>query len=205
MNKSAGLFMLLVGAIALYAVPCHARDITYLLAIGHDGGGGDLALLSNGDSISTSRGWTVKAGLEIPTDQAKTWVTQLSINHKSSPVFLEELGEVFGNWLTGHETFVRMSSNSLEALEFYQAPGGFRAGAGLAYFVSPKVECVETTAGGCASVLGFRFNNALGSIVQIGYVSRNFEFGLRYTFVNYRHDSQKFKGNSAGILFGLRF
>ena len=205
MNKSAGLFMLLVGAIALHAVPCQARDITYLLAIGHDGGGGDLALLSNGYSVSTSGGWTFKAGFEIPTDQAKTWMTQLSINHKSSHAFLDELGEAFASAITGAKAYARMSSNSLEALEFYQAPGGFRAGAGLAYFVSPKVECVETTAGGCASVLGFRYNNALGSIVQIGYVSRNFEFGLRYTFVNYHHDSQKFNGSSAGILFGLRF
>jgi hypothetical protein len=203
-NKSLGLCALLFAAFALHAVPCEARDITYLLAIGHDGGGGDLALLSNGDSISTSRLWTVKAGLEIPTDQAKTWVTQLSIGHKSSHSFLEQLGEVFAS-VAGKEAYARMSSNSLEALEFHQAPGGFRAGAGLAYFVNPKVECVETRARGCASVLGFRFNNALGSIVQIGYVSRNFEFGLRYTFVNYRHDSQKFNGSSAGILFGLRF
>ncbi len=66
----------------------------------------------------------------------------------------------------------------------YRLPN-VRLGGGLTYHLGPTL-----SGSGAASGLNAKYDDALGFVLQADYVLRNrFNFGLRYTSVNYKANS----------------
>ena len=73
----------------------------------------------------------------------------------------------------------------LDALVFYRLPN-FRLGGGLTYHLAPTLKGRRA-----ASSLNAKYDDALGFVLQADFVlDRRFNFGVRYTSVDYRVNSQ---------------
>lgn len=195
---------------ALFNAQCYARDMKFLGAVGWDAAGGNQIPLTSNDSVSASRGLTLKIGLEMPNNEAKTFVTQFFLGYKTSHGVFEELGESFSDFLASafglsDHRYAQFKRYPIEVIEQYQFPERFRVGAGITYYLNPTVVCVETQSGGCSSISSIDFNNALGVLIQFSYAWKTVELGVRYTFIDYKNAGQRYDGSEAGLFVGFGF
>jgi hypothetical protein len=195
----------------LFHAQCYAldlKDIELLGSLGWDDSKGDQIALPSTDSTSASRGWAVKVGLEIPNNESKTFVTQFLLGYKTSHSFLDETGEALADifpklFHVGNHRYSRFTRYPIEVVEQYQFSDKYRLGVGVTYHLNPKLECVETQEGACASIPSMRFNDARGALIQFSRQWEAAEVGVRYTSIDYKKNDQRFDGGSWGLFVVL--
>ncbi len=102
---------------------------------------------------------------------------------------------------------ITWSTVPVELMEFYRA-GNVRTGAGFVYQTSPKL-AVDVTGSPLNGT--YNFNNAVGTVVQIGWAPRKsaVSLDLRYTAIKYKQSGianpQSISGNSVGLNMSFFF
>jgi len=188
---------------ALFSAQCYALDVKLLGAIGWDDAGGDRISLPNADSASASRGLTSKIGLEVWNNESKTFATQFYLGNKSSHTIVEEIGRGLPNMFIGR--YARFTRETIEIVEQYQFSDQYRLGAGITYHLNPRLECVEREVDACKSISTIHLNDAWGGLIQFsGVWNDTVEAGIRYTFIDYKNDGQRYDGSSWGLFAGFR-
>jgi len=164
--------------ISAAAVPVcsHAADVRPIIKAGVDFGGDTLVSVgvtgggSSSRSISANDGVYVGGGASILMD-SKVLEVELSASYKFFTIHAQN-GDIDWNVLP------------LDALVFYRMPN-VRLGGGLTYHLGPTLK-----GSGAANGLEAKYDDALGFVLQADYVLKNrFNFGLRYTNVNYKANS----------------
>ena len=163
--------------------------------------------------------WTISLGLDFGGD---TLVTMIYTDGHDSDIKAGELfhfnaGVIIPNGTTDFETqftigwkFDKSSAENgdvsfdrfpVEILEFYKLRR-FRFGGGITYHINPSLD-----GDGFASGIEAEFDDALGFVLQVDYMFRQFSVGLRYTDIEYevKDSGVDVDGNSIGIVLGLRF
>ena len=177
MTRSAIRISLPVLALILTAsVGSHAADVRPIIKAGFDFGGDTVVSVgvtggsSSSKSIKANDGVFVGGGASILMDSKKVEV-ELSASYKFWTIAAQN-GDI--DWTV----------LPLDALVFYRMPN-VRLGGGLTYHLSPTL-----SGSGAASGLKAKYDDALGFVLQGDYVLKNrFNFGLRYTSVNYKANS----------------
>ena len=159
---------------------------------------------SSDDKVSGGQGLGIRAGLEIPNDEAKTFATQVFAGYKSSHGPIAAITE----GLFYHH-YIELSRWTVDLLEQYRFAEKFRFGAGATYHFGMKLRCVTTdnqTSAPCGASSPSRPDNALGALAQISSIpSDTFEMGVRYTHIDYKMGGQPFRENAWGLFMVLGF
>jgi hypothetical protein len=171
----------------------HAADIRPLLKAGVDLGGDAMvtAVFANGETetIRANEGFYMGGGAAI-IDAARNMEYHLSLAYKVAAVDASN-GDI--DW----------TRFPLEALAFYRFARG-RAGAGLVYHISPKLE-----GSGVVGGLDVKFKNALGAVLQADWrITEKIAAGLRYTILEYDAKGAfagSAKSNGVGLSFSMNF
>jgi len=193
--------------ISAAAVPVcsHAADVRPIIKAGFDFGGDTVVSVgvtgggSSSKSIKANDGVFVGGGASILMD-SKELEVELSASYKFSTIAAQN-GDI--DWTV----------LPLDALVFYRLPN-VRLGGGLTYHLGPTLR-----GSGAASGLDAKYDDALGFVLQGDYVLRNrYNFGLRYTSVNYKANSiqtsptlaasrpaQNPKTSGLGFVFSMSF
>ena len=160
------------------AVPAtsYAVDVRPIIKAGFDFGGDSVVSVgvtgggSSSRSIKANDGVFVGGGASILMD-SKVLEVELSASYKFFTIHAQN-GDI--DWTV----------LPLDALVFYRLPN-VRLGGGLTYHLGPTLK-----GSGAASGLDAKYDDALGFVLQADYVLKNrFNFGLRYTSVNYKANS----------------
>ncbi len=175
--------------LSLFATAAHAVEFKGVVGVSVDFGGETLMSGTYTDGSS----WSVKAnggvalygGVVAVTGDFETQAT---------------LGYKFGGPQAQNGS-VTFDTIPFELMEFYRADS-IRAGLGLAYQMSPKL---SVSIPGSLLNGTYNFNNALGTIVQIGWAPRKapFSIDVRYTAISYKlanvANPRSISGNSVGL------
>jgi hypothetical protein len=163
---------------------------------------GNQVALPNTDSTSASKGWALKAGLEIPNNESKTFVTQFLLGYKTSSAF-SDLSDLLEFFSLGRQRYTRFTRYPIEIVEQYQFSDKYRLGVGVTYHLNSKLECVEVKADACNSISPIRFNDARGALIQFSRKWEAAEIGVSYTSIDYKKDDRRFDGSSWGLFVVL--
>ncbi len=180
--------------LTLLAAPAQAVEVRGLAKLGFDFGGDTLvtATYTSGTTskIKANEGLSLGGGVSILTG-GKSMSFDLTAAWKFTSI--DATNQTFD--------FTRYP---LEALAFYNFSGdhGVRLGAGPSYQLNPKYK-----ASGNLSNLNLNFDNALGYVVQLDYLSKTnprarggIDWGLRYIAVDYKFNGLKVaSGNGLGF------
>lgn len=179
------------------AATAQAVEFKGVAGLGLDFGGDVLASVNDAGStleVRANEGFGFNGGVVMVTGSFETQAT---------------VGYKFGESLSkkGSVTFFVVP---VELMAFYRT-SNLRMGAGFSYHNSPKV--VEDIPGTSAT---YKFDNALGTVVQIGYAPKisdrhlsSISLDLRYTAIKYKQSGvdypPDFSGNSVGLYMGFIF
>jgi len=183
------------------------RDIKGLGSLTIDAAQGDRIPLANVEPVPAGLGWGLRAGLEIPNTEAKTFFTQAFAGYKTSYGPLGHVGEFFTRASPlSNQAYAELHRWTADLMEQYRFAGDFRFGLGATYQFGLRLRCVEIEAGACGSAQTTKPENAWGALAQLSYViSDTFEFGARYTRIDYKTGGQRYDGNTWGVFMVLGF
>lgn len=189
MTRSRLLKFLPIGLLlALSAAPSYA-DLRPVIVAGLEFGGEKIASTTSGESFHANELFSLGGGASYLTD-AKNIEVQVTLAWK------------YGN-LNASDGSIKFTRYPLDALVFYRM-NKFRFGGGLTYHLNPKL-----SADGVAAPLdGFKFDNALGLVLQADYLlTEQASIGLRYTNLSYKPKGggDSLSSNGGGVMFGYRF
>jgi hypothetical protein len=197
--------VLMFAAAAMTPLGSHAAEVRPLIKAGFNFGGDTVVSVgvtggvdSSTKSIKANEGVFVGLGASVLMD-SKTVEMEVSASYKFATIAAQD-GDI--DW-----TVV-----PLDALVFYRLPY-VRLGGGLTYHLGPRLK-----GSGAASDLNAKYDDALGFVLQADYALGNqFNFGLRYTSVNYKAKSTlpsatlgvtpaaNAKTSGIGIVFSMSF
>lgn len=185
---------LAAGGLVLLASANMARASDVIIETGLHFGGDTFAtvLFSSGDTVDIDAGelFSIAVGGVIP--MGHNLETQLTLGWKYDGTSADN----------GDVSFERYPLN---ALLFYRG-SHWRVGGGVTYHLNPEVDGSGVGAG-----LQADFDNAWGSLIEVGYQFNVFYLGGRLTFIDYETVSssftskEAFNGDSVGIIFAARF
>jgi hypothetical protein len=155
-----------------------AADVIPIIKAGYDFGGdtvGSVSLASGSGSstksVKANEGAFVGLGALFLTD-LKVLEAEVSLSYKFSSLAVQNAD-------------IDWTVLPLDALVFYRLPN-FRLGGGVTYQLDPTLKGRKQ-----ASSLNAKYDNALGFVLQTDYVlDKRFNFGVRYTSVDYKLHSQ---------------
>jgi hypothetical protein len=172
------------------AVPAasHAVDIRPMIKGGFDFGGEEVATTTSGGSLKFNELLYIGGGASILAD-SKDIEVEVTLSWK------------YGN-LSASDGSISLTRFPLDALVFYRLPQ-FRLGGGLTYHLNPKFKAD----GVVAALDGFKFDNALGLVLQGDYlINPKMAVGLRYTSLEYKKSGfPSADSNGMGVTFSMSF
>lgn len=182
----------LLGAMA--AITAQAAEFKGVVGIGMDFGGDKLytATYTDGTTVdvNANQGFAIHGGVVMVIDEV--YETQATVGYK------------FGG-PTAKNGSITWDTVPVELMQFLRA-SNVRMGLGFSYHNSPKL--VIDIPGTSTTV---NFNNALGTIAQIGWAPKDMPFSidLRYTAIKYKQsnvaNAQDISGNVVGLYAGFYF
>jgi hypothetical protein len=182
--------------VILCILTIQAHSAQWQLGLGYDRGSEDVGTVRFTNTGATQ---TAKAneGLELS-------VARVFANHESSQFETAiSLGYKNGGPI-GTDGEITFTAWPLLAMEFYR-PSNIRVGVGLAYYLFPLVTTEFTK----VPRTHYKFDNALGSVVQIGWapLGRSYSFDLRYAAIKFQSSEGfgKLNGNTFGAYASGRF
>lgn len=167
-----------------------ALTFEWLVGMGLDMGGEELGTVTYADGstapVNANTGIVLNVGGVLRDGKNNPFSTQLSIGYKSGG---PKLWNKDVNW----------TAIQLEAVENYRI-SSMRAGLGISYYLNPQLK-VDLPSSSSVS----KYNNALGFIVQVGWmpVSEHYSIDLRYTLVKFQSsdvpDAATINGSVSGL------
>jgi len=166
----------------------HALE--WVFGVGADFGGEELGTVSYSDgtsaSVKANNGIVFNAGCIIANGEGSAFSTQMTLGYKSGGprVWSREV-----NW----------SAVPLEVIELYRS-GSTRLGLGISYQINPQLNVSLPS-----STFANKYNNALGTIVQIGWVpaKEHYSIDLRFTSIKFQssdvQNAPVIDGNVGGV------
>ena len=156
----------------------HAADASTMIKAGFDFGGETVVSVdvassgsSSTKSVKANEGAFVGLGTSILMDSKKL-EAEISLSYKYSSIAAQNAN-------------IDWTVLPLDALVFYHLPN-FRLGGGLTYHLAPTLKGRKA-----ASSLNAKYDDALGFVLQADFVlDKRFNFGVRYTSVDYKVHSQ---------------
>lgn len=149
------------------------QTFQWMIGLGFDMGGEELGTVTYADgstaSVKANNGVVINAGTLISNGRDSAFSTQLSVGYKSGGPRLWN-GDV--NW----------SAIPIEIVEQYNI-NNWRIGAGISYQLNPQLKVNVP-----ASSFITKYDNALGFIVQIGWMPTNDHYSIdfRYTSIKFQ-------------------
>ncbi|HTF16255.1 MAG TPA: outer membrane beta-barrel protein [Burkholderiales bacterium] len=169
---------LMFAGAAMAPLGSHAADVSPIVKGGFDFGGDTVVSVdlsgsggSSSKSVKAHQGGFVGLGASILMD-SRVLEAEVSLSYKFSSIIAQNAD-------------IDWTVFPLDALVFYRLPN-FRLGGGLTYHLDPTLKGRKA-----ASSLNARYDDALGYVLQADYVlDKRFNFGVRYTSVDYKLHSQ---------------
>lgn len=174
--------------LSLFAAAAHAAEFKGVVGIGVDFGGGTLLSGTYTDgstwSVKANEGLALYGGVVAVTGDFETQAT---------------LGYKFGGPQAQNGS-ITFDTIPVELMEFYRTDS-IRTGLGLVYQRNPRL---SVSIPGSPLNGTYTFDNALGTVVQIGWAPRKapFSIDLRYTAIKYKSAylaNGTVSGNSVGL------
>ena len=183
----------IIPAVAMSALSVQAAEFKGVVGIGLDFGGDTLitAVYSDGSAtdVKANNGFVVNGGGVMIND---SYETQATVGYK------------FGG-PSAKNGSITWDTVPVELIQFLRA-SNIRIGLGFTYHINPKL--VIDIPGTSRT---YNFDNALGTIAQIGWAPVNMPFSidLRYTAIKYRQsnvgNAEEKNGNVLGIYSSFFF
>lgn len=191
--------VLMFAAAAMAPLGSHAADASTMIKAGFDFGGETVVSVDVGGatkSLKANEGAFVGLGTSILMDSKKL-EAEVSLSYKYSRIAAQNAD-------------IDWTVLPIDALVFYHLPN-FRLGGGLTYHLAPTLKGRRA-----ASSLNAKYDDALGVVLQADFVlDKRFNFGVRYTSVDYKVHSQttpsiaatppapNVKANGFGVVFSM--
>ena len=197
MQKILSFNKLLVAiTLVLSAISAQAAEFKGVVGIGYDFGGDKLytATYTDGTTVDVkaNQGFVINGGVVMVIDEV--YETQATVGYK------------FGG-PTAKNGSITWDTVPVELMQFLRA-SNMRIGLGFSYHNSPKL-VIDVP--GSPSNGTYNFNNALGTIAQIGWAPKDMPFSidLRYTAIKYKQsniaNAQDIGGNVVGMYASFFF
>jgi hypothetical protein len=176
-----------------------AANVRGLLSIGGDFGGDELLKVKYTDgsdaSVLAGQGFLLSGGAVWQVAETKGQACDLQATAGWKYATIPDASNQDIGWTRW----------PLELLAFYgYRPAHLRLGGGLCYVVGPTLSAQGSVLNG-----DFKFQNALGEVLQLDYTfGAHVQVAGRYTWLNYHPESlpsQTFNANSAGFSLGYLF